>query len=88
MKPELIEEIVEIPKICYALGGVGILTVIYSFIALRNPFFVITGLFGGFTFLYLSYDQWFKRMSDKKINHLSERLDSISTELYSREVLK
>ena len=62
--------------------------IVYAFISLINPFFLFSAIMFGLGIIYCGYDQWHKRLSDKKMSYLSEKLDSISTELYSRGVLK
>jgi xanthosine utilization system XapX-like protein len=85
---ELIERAIEIPKVSIAFVGGGILMIIYSFISLTNPFFLFSAIMLGLGVIYVGYDQWYKKLNDKKVSYLSEKLDSVSVELYSKGYLR
>ncbi len=77
MNNKITEEIMEISKLSITLGVIGFLIILYSFINLQNPFFMITGVFGGLVFFFLAYDYWWKNLIDKKLKNLTYRVDSI-----------
>jgi len=79
------EEIMEIPKISFGIAGIGFLIILYSFINLRNPFFMVVGVFAGICFIFFGYDYWWKKLADKRIERLTQRLDNLLFEVYKKE---
>ena len=77
------DKVMEIPKVCFMLGGIGFLIILYSFITLSNPFFLVTGVFAEIVFFYWAYDYWYKKLNDKTIQHLSKRLDTLCVDFYN-----
>jgi len=74
---KMVELIMEFPKISFAFLGIGFLIILYSFIALSNPFFLVVGIFIGVVFIFWGYEYWYKKLHDMKLQHLEQRIDHL-----------
>ena len=74
---KIIEEIMDTPKVSLALFGTGFLIFLFSVLTLRNPFFLVTGIFAAIVFFYWAYDYWYKKLNDLKVESLSKKIDSL-----------
>ena len=72
---KIIDVVMEFPKISFALLGIGFLIILYSFISLDNPFFLITGIFMGIVVISWGYEYWYKKLHDMKLQHIEQRVD-------------
>ena len=76
IKEKIFDEVMETPKVSWALGFIGFLIILYSFITIQTPAFLIVGIYIGLSIMYFGYSYWHKKLTDKKIEHLSIRFDS------------
>lgn len=76
-KVEFFDEVMELPKVSIVLVGIGLLEIIYSFIRLQNPFFLLVGIFAGAVIIKWGYDYWHNRLTDMRVRRNSELIDSI-----------
>lgn len=53
---------------------IGFVIIIFSIVNLQNPFFIVTGTFAGFVFIFWSYDYWQKRLVDFQLKSLRIRV--------------
>ncbi len=71
----------EIPKMSFAIGALGIVWGIISFfqwgVRYEDISQLIFGLAVAFGIVYVAYDYWWKKFKDKGMRNLSYRIDSI-----------